>query len=208
MSARRLDDSDDDDEDAETEALLAEIGAEASSLSRWCASKTSAEIASSAHPSPSSLSCRGDDRRHIETTAVASNLCEEPYQSSEEKSTLIVPSTAQNQADNAVFTISSGVGNASMPQKASSERSILEALAAGLGPLRLMAWAAAFVVAITLLAILMPATRSISTLSPAQQAAMAAEEAESARSSFSQDFGLAGTTDSRPGKQRMRVGHR
>merc|ERR1712224_345400 len=67
-------------------------------------------------------------------------------------------------------------------QKDVIDRSILEAAAVGLGPLRFPAWGAAFVVAITVLAILVPATGRVAATMPsaAQQAAMAANSAAEA----------------------------
>lgn len=165
-----MDSDDDDDDDEDLNALLADVSAEASSLSRWCSGMQVADdgnrtlndahipVVDSDVPCPASHA-RQTQFRPVDLLVESgvrlrpADLCPDPVPTTPPAQVLDVPLPMHDPIARRGPTCESSV-----PLK--SEPSLLDLLSGGVGPFRVMAWGTALVIAITLLAYVTTATRT------------------------------------------------
>lgn len=166
-------DDDDDDDDEDLNSLLADVSAEASSLSRWCTGvqvtddgkRGSNDVRSPANTFCDPVDLEASSARqtrlrpadlHVEPVARLrpADVRSDPVN--------VVPPTQEFESP-LPFARRDPVSVHSVPLK--DEPSLLDVLSGGVGPFRVMAWGTALVIIITLLAYVTTATRTVSGVS-------------------------------------------
>mmetsp|Transcript_75234 Transcript_75234/g.232635 ORF Transcript_75234/g.232635 Transcript_75234/m.232635 type:complete len:204 (-) Transcript_75234:4-615(-) len=149
-------DEEEDDDDDETNALLAEIGAEASSLNRWCKNVRSSEAAEPGGHAPS-----------VVGRALMPGGMDEELGGAADGTALLHPGhdpwpSADIGGEGSRSRIDTASSN-TLGTPAATKASSAEALAWAFGPLRYLAWGVGFAVLMTLLAVVTTSTAGLAS---------------------------------------------